>query len=335
MIFYFLTSILLLYFTSKFFLKKGILIEKTQDKLHKKLFYIDKKKTYLGGLFLLITIFFFIFQGNFILIIPFFLIFLIGLLSDLNLINSPKIRLFFQLIVILFLIFLTETLVANTRIDFIDRLLEYDLFKYIFTIFCFLVLINGCNFIDGTNLLLVGYFLIVSICIFSLSQNPLIDFDVNKFSILIVCLLVLFLFNFFSQILMGDSGAYLIGLLFGFFTIMLSNQNLNVSPIYILNLLWYPAFENLFSIIRKISNKTSVSEADNFHLHHFVFKFINKKVKFKKFNNSLSGFVINVFNLIVLALSTIVSYHSGYLALILIFNIIIYLISYNFLKKQV
>ena len=70
---------------------------------------------------------------------------------------------------------------------------------------------------------------------------------------------------------MGDSGAYLLGFLFGYYAIILANENLNISPFYILNLLWYPAFENLFSILRKIKSKISVSTPDNYHLHHFVF----------------------------------------------------------------
>ena len=51
---------------------------------------------------------------------------------------------------------------------------------------------------------------------------------------------------------MGDSGAYILGLFFGFTLIHFSNDNIDISPIYILVLLWYPAFENLFSILRKL-----------------------------------------------------------------------------------
>ena len=331
--FYFFFGLVSLFLVSKFFLKKNILIENIKGDNHKKFFSFEKK-TYLGGIFLLLTIFFFIFEVDYILIIPFFLIFILGLASDLNIISSPKIRLFYQILIIFILIYLTDVVVLNTRIDLIDELLELNSFKYTFTIFCFLVLINGCNFIDGANLVLIGYFLIVSFCIFILSLSSPIVFEFDEFLILIICFLILLIFNFYSKILMGDGGAYLVGLLYGYFGIILSNQNIDVSPIYILNLLWYPAFENLFSIIRKLYTKISVSKADNFHLHHYLYKFLNKKIKYKKSNNSFTGLTINIYNLIVLSFSTIVSHHSGYLSIILSINIIIYLYFYNFLKKR-
>tara|TARA_B110000008_G_scaffold260175_1_gene280634 strand:- start:1168 stop:1572 length:405 start_codon:yes stop_codon:yes gene_type:complete len=133
---------------------------------------------------------------------------------------------------------------------------------------------------------------------------------------------------------MGDSGAYVLGLFFGFFLIHLSNINLNISPIYIVNLLWYPAFENLFSILRKIKNVKSISEPDNFHLHHLVFKIMNKKLITKKYNNSLTGLLINLFNLITLSIATIVANHTLYLTIILFFNIFIYIFTYILLNKK-
>ena len=268
----------------------------------------------------------------FFFIISLTLIFLVGILSDADFISSPKIRLFIQFIVIIFFVIYTNTLVEETRIQLIDNLLQNNLFKIIFTIFCFLVLINGCNFIDGTNSLLIGYFLIVSICIFILVNSQSIVFEDKSLEITICCLLVLFIFNFFSKIIMGDSGAYLLGFLFGYYAIILSNDNLNISPIYILNLLWYPAFENLFSILRKIKSKINVSTPDNLHLHHFVYLELKRKFKKNNFNNSLTGIFINLFNSILLILATVFANHSVYLSIILVFNIFIYLISYYFLK---
>ena len=46
-------------------------------------------------------------------------------------------------------------------------------------------------------------------------------------------------------------------------------------------LLWYPAFENLFSLIRR-SFKKNVSEADKLHLHQLIFRYLNKKIFNKK-----------------------------------------------------
>tara|TARA_Y100001936_G_C16055881_1_gene660961 strand:+ start:352 stop:756 length:405 start_codon:yes stop_codon:yes gene_type:complete len=133
---------------------------------------------------------------------------------------------------------------------------------------------------------------------------------------------------------MGDSGAYVLGLFFGFTLIHFSNDNLDISPIYILNLLWYPAFENLFSILRKLKMKISISKPDNFHLHHLIFKFIDKKFKNNSYINSVTGLLINIFNLFTLSIATIVSNHSLYLSLILIFNISSYILIYFYMLRK-
>tara|TARA_Y100000590_G_C15657336_1_gene991163 strand:- start:363 stop:1388 length:1026 start_codon:yes stop_codon:yes gene_type:complete len=333
-ILYFIIGSFFLFIISKILIKFNILVEKVSRSSHKKFLYLNNKKTYSGGIFLLITLALFLSETNFFFIVSIILIFLVGVLSDIDFLSSPKIRLFIQFVVIIFFTIYTNILVEETRIELIDSFLQNNLFKIVFTIFCFLVLINGCNFIDGVNSLLIGYFLIVSICIFTLINSQSIMFEEKSLEIIICCLLILFIFNFFSKIIMGDSGAYLLGFLFGYYAIILSNENLNISPIYILNLLWYPAFENLFSILRKIKSKISVSTPDNLHLHHFIYLELKKKFKKNNFNNSLTGILINLLNAILLAVATIFANHSGYLSIILGFNIFIYLFSYYFLKTK-
>ena len=133
---------------------------------------------------------------------------------------------------------------------------------------------------------------------------------------------------------MGDSGAYVVGLFFGFLLINLSNENVNISPIYVVNLLWYPAFENLFSILRKIRKNVSISKPDNYHLHHIIYKKIIKKLPHNIFNNSLTGLSINLFNLTTISIATIVASHTLYLTIILFFNIFIYILSYFLLLEK-
>ena len=57
----------------------------------------------------------------------------------------------------------------------------------------------------------------------------------------------------------------------------------NVSPFYVVLLLWYPCFENLFSIIRKFSLKKSPINADNNHLHQLIFIYLKNYFEFITF----------------------------------------------------
>ena len=79
--------------------------------------------------------------------------------------------------------------------------------------------------------------------------------------------------NFFNKLQLGDGGSYLIGFFTAFYVINFISQNSLVSPYFAVLILWYPCFENLFSISRKIYQKKSISDADNLHLHHNIFLF--------------------------------------------------------------
>ena len=336
LVIYVLISIFIFTFLKQFFLKKKFLIENIKENKHKLLLKNNdnKPKLYLGGLYLLITSYFIILNHNEKLIFCFISIFLVGLFSDINLLNSPKKRFFLQILIIFFLLFISNTFVEQTRIEILDNMLSNLYFKIIFTSFCYLVLINGFNFIDGVNLNLLGYSLIVVFYLFVLSLNDFTEFNIN-FYFLIFGLTLLAFYNFNSSVLMGDAGAYLVGTIFGYFSIVIANNNIFISPIYILNLLWYPAFENLFSIIRKKFFKINASYPDNFHLHHLIYKFLNKKFRQNlKNNNSLTGIIINLYNFIFIGLSTLIVNHSVGLSMLLLMNIVFYFTIYNFLYNQ-
>ena len=69
---------------------------------------------------------------------------------------------------------------------------------------------------------------------------------------------------------LGDGGSYLISFVAGTILIKFFNDNYLVSPYYIMALLWYPAYENLFSIVRKKIQKKTPSTPDSRHLHQLI-----------------------------------------------------------------
>ena len=159
----------------------------------------------------------------------------------------------------------------------------------------------------------------------------------NFFSYLICSLLIIFFFNFFSKIYLGDSGVFLLGLIMSAELILLSNSNLNpnkfISPIFIVLLLWYPAFENLFSIIRKNLNNIGPGYPDNQHLHQLIFLIVKKKIINKTYANSITGVLINFYNLIVFLIGVRFISNSTYLSFLLVINIVVYILFYYLCKK--
>ena len=114
------------------FKKFKILIDQTNISNHKSFINGHKTIPLSGGLvFFLILIFFLPENYKYFNILIFF-IFLIGLLSDLNILHSPTFRIIFQIIVIVVYLFLFDNFVSSIRIDFFDNLLNIFSYKIIF-----------------------------------------------------------------------------------------------------------------------------------------------------------------------------------------------------------
>ena len=328
-------NIILIIFLNNIFLKKNFLIDKKQ--LDHKSFTSKEAVPISGGFLIIVNVLFF--NNNYLANIFFFGIFSLGVFSDLLIIKNPIKKFFIQfIIVILFLLFL-KIYIVSTKIIFIDFFFQNKLFVLFFTAFCLLILINGSNFLDGINTLVCGYYILIILVVLYIGHNNKINYNFLEFYYLLLCLLIVFLFNIFSKTYLGDSGVFLLSFVIGYQLINLCNDNLSlpkyISPAFILLLLWYPAFENLFSIIRKILSKKEPSQPDNFHLHHLLFTYLNKKIVNKKITNSLSGFAINFYHFLIFLISVEFYNKTNFLFMLVIVNICIYIISYFFLKNKI
>ena len=198
-----------------------------------------------------------------------------------------------------------------------------------------MVLINGFNLIDGTNCLCSLNFLIISIFIFIIKSSN-VSFINSEIKILIISLSIFLILNFFGKNFLGDGAAYGLGFIFGYFLLKISILDYNISPYFIANLLWYPAFENLFSILRRNYSKTNNYLPDNNHLHQLLFKYFKKKNIFKK--NFVLSSSIGIFINSILFLNYLIGFNnynnSKIQILLILISIFLYLISYYFFNKK-
>ncbi len=329
-------AVLFIITISNFVFKKfNILIDQTNISTHKSFINGHKTTPLLGGfVFFLILVFFLPENYQYFTILIFF-IFLTGLLSDLDILHSPFFRIIFQTIIIVVYLFLFDNFVSSIRVDFFDNLLNIFFIKLFFTSFCILVLINGTNFIDGVNTLVVGYFILVASNVLYLTEVNDLDLDILLVSTCLTSLVVIYIFNFFGKIYLGDGGAYLISFAIGVTLIKFSNDNYLVSPYYIVALLWYPAYENLFSIIRKKILKKTPSTPDNEHLHQFIYLYLDKLFNINKnFSNTLSGILICLYNLFYFLFISAEYHQTETLAYSIIFNVLLYNLLYFLLRKK-
>ena len=330
-----ITVLLIITILNFVFKKYNILIDQTNISDHKSFVNGHKITPLSGGLVLFLILIFFLPENYKYFTILVFFIFLTGLLSDLNILHSPTFRIIFQTITILIYLLLFGNLVSSIRVDFLDNLLNIFFVKLFFTLFCTLVLINGSNFIDGVNTLVLGYFILIFSNIFYLAEINNLNLDILLVSTCLITLAVLYVFNFFGKIFLGDGGSYLISFIAGVILIKFSNDNYLVSPYYIAALLWYPAYENLFSIIRKKILKKSPSSPDNEHLHQLIYLYLNKSLNIEKnFSNPLSGILICLYNLFYFFIIVDNFNHTETLVHSIVFNVLFYNLLYFLLKKK-
>ena len=310
------------------FNKKKLFMNSTGD-IHQK-FASSKNVPLSGGVILILSSFYYLNSFNFIFVFFAFSIFFIGFLSDINKINSPRLRLILQILIIFGIVYFSSIMVFSTKIFLLDFLLENNIFQIIFTIFCILIIINGCNFVDGMNTSLLGYCIIISLALCYLDLKDVEISQLINFYNLITVLLALFILNFFNKLYLGDSGSYLLGLLLSLSLIDTHQINNDMSPFFIICLLWYPAFENLFSILRKVQFSRSPVKPDTNHLHQLIFYYLKLFFKSNDFYlNTFTGVLINAYNLLSILFATQFYNNTQAQILIIFFNITVYVFIYT------
>ena len=288
----------------------------------------------LGGLSLFLTLILiaFVFEKGdiflkyLIISIP---IFFLGLLEDITQAVSPRIRLIASLFSSLVFILIFDVTIKKTGIEFIDRILINYYVSVIFSIMCITFLIQAFNIIDGLNGLCLNSSILSFVSISAIAfyiEN--LNFFLLSVSMTFILLGIL-IFNFpYGKIFLGDSGAYLIGLILAMTLINFANQNENISPFVIISLIIYPSYELTRSMLRRyFFDKTNISHSDFKHLHSVLYLYNLKKYKKDTYCNTLSSFQILVFQF-VNSLYLIIYYEN---VKFIIFGIIIFILIYELL----
>jgi len=229
--------------------KLNISVSLNKDRWHK------SPKSNLGGIaiFLSFLVPFLIIEArlknHFYLLLPFFLIFTLGLLDDFfNL--KPSVKLIFQIIVAVMLIHQGFFFSASGT-----NLIDFSL-----SLIWIIGITNAFNLIDNMDGLSGGIAFICGLSIFSLfmiqnnSQGTILS--------LILCASILgFLFFNFppAKIFMGNSGSYFLGISFSILSFQVfSNSRTQIIPLilFLFLIFFVPTFDTLFVFIRRtFSNK--------------------------------------------------------------------------------
>tara|TARA_A100001035_G_C27587118_1_gene410272 strand:+ start:43 stop:468 length:426 start_codon:yes stop_codon:yes gene_type:complete len=135
--------------------------------------------------------------------------------------------------------------------------------------------------------------------------------------------------------MLGDTGAYILSFFVGFLIISCHKLNPYISPYFFITIIWYPCYENLFSIIRKLKSDSSPLNPDNKHLHQLLYLVVKKNyIKNSLFANNTSSLIINIVNLAIIYVSSMNPYSSIYQITLIIISLIIYTAVFTLLKNK-
>ena len=99
--------------------------------------------------------------------------------------------------------------------------------------------------------------------------------------------------------------------------------------------MWYPCFENLFSIIRKLVNNFTPLAPDNSHLHQLIYQKFNKTLyKNKLAANNASSILISLINVIILLFAARYPYETIYQIKIILISIFLYTLAFFVLNSK-
>lgn len=166
---------------------------------------------------------------------------------------------------------LTGISLVSSGVAPLDALLAWLPFSVLFTAFAVGGVANAVNIIDGFNGLASGTVLIGMAAVGLIAQNAG-DAELAQLCF-IVCAVTagFFVVNFpFGKLFLGDGGAYLLGFLLSWLSVMLVYRNPGVSPWAPLLACGYPIFETLFTIGRRLWCRRHPGHPDSWHLHSLV-----------------------------------------------------------------
>jgi UDP-N-acetylmuramyl pentapeptide phosphotransferase/UDP-N-acetylglucosamine-1-phosphate transferase len=239
------------------------------------------------------------------LFLPIFLaalpVFVFGFTEDLFGVVSAKLRLFVAISSGAVGWFVTGVGIHAIGIPFIDHVLSFPLLTFIFTAFAVGGMINAFNVIDGVNGASMGVAILALLGIATISSfvgdSAVLCFS----SICLGAIFGLFIFNYPSGLIfLGDAGAYLIGFIVSWLSILLLSRHPEINIYAPMLLCIHPFIETVYSMYRRRKSGHLLTDPDIFHLHSLINR-AYLKIKLPGYNtlykNSITGTFILLMNI--------------------------------------
>ena len=202
-------------------------------------------------------------------------VFFVGLAEDFGYSMPPKRRLFASAFSGCLVITIFQVWITKLGIPLVDNILSLAPFAIFFTVFATVGVVNAFNLIDGLNGLssyvTITTGLALSIISFRVG-NPQITIFLVLLSATVLGFMIL---NFpFAKIFLGDAGAYVLGHILVWSSILLINHDSLISPFAILLIFFWPVADTGLAIWRRWKLGNPTDRPDRLHFHQLAMRFI-------------------------------------------------------------
>lgn len=202
-------------------------------------------------------------------------VFIGGFGEDIGFDVTPKMRLLLSFLSAAIAGILLNTWVLRSGVPYLDSALTVPVFSIAFTMLVSGGICHSINLVDGLNGLAIGLSIIMAAAL------AIVSASVGDTALLAACFILIgaqlgiFVFNFpFGKIFLGDAGAYTIGHLLTWISILLMARNPEIAPFAMFLIFFWPVADMLFSIMRRIRSGKPVDQPDRMHFHQFVMRAI-------------------------------------------------------------
>lgn len=175
-----------------------------------------------------------------------------------------------------------------------DFFIQYPVVLIILLTIAVAAMVNAFNLIDGANGLLLFSFISILGCLIMMAELVNDGYFIKLCQVLLGICIIQLLFNFpKARIFAGDLGAYSFGFIVTMLVIIFFGKHPEFLTWQAILILFYPACELLFTVIRRVQQNKNPIQADRLHLHQLIFTLLNVYLKKNILSNALTTTVLS------------------------------------------
>ncbi len=202
-------------------------------------------------------------------------VFLIGMAEDIGFPMHPYRRLAASVISGFLILIILDMWISAVAIPGIDTLLRFAPIGIAFTIFSTTGVVNAFNLIDGLNGLSSYVSISTAVSLYIVAES-IGYYQISTLMVLISVIVMGFLLLNFpnGKIFLGDAGAYILGHILVWSSIILVNFESNLSPFSILLIFFWPIADTILAIWRRWRLGNPTDRPDRLHFHQLAMRLI-------------------------------------------------------------